>query len=194
MRVPRFAAARAVFETFAGESEMVVPVVSLPPRLAAQYFFIRSPTALRCAVDMVLRRRRARVMGSSPPVTVDCLVLAALEPFCRSSGKARRIASTSCEISARRAWAPATAKLRMVEDKVVFLIDRSVTPDSAVFRQWHRLSRAFTRRRCKNVKPPASHCPISPMPFYSSKIASVLISTGEEIDRADRTDGAASRV
>ena len=160
---------------------------------AAQYFVIRSLTVLRWAADMVLRRRVARVVGSSPPVASDCLVLAPLEPLCRSSGKARRIASTSCEISARRAWAPATAKLRMVEDKVVFLIDRSVTPDLAVFRQWQRLSRAFTRRRCKNVKPPASHCPISLMPFYSSKIASVLISTREEYIGHVRTDRAASR-
>ena|SRR5918995_577876 len=80
----------------------------LSPRLAAQYFFIRSPTALRWAADMVLRRRE-RVVGASPPVIVACLGLPLLEPFWRSSGKARRIASSSKEISARRAWAPARA-------------------------------------------------------------------------------------
>ena len=41
---------------------------------------------------------------------------------------------------------------------------------------------------CSHRRP---HCPISPKPFYSSRITSVLISTGEGIHRAVRTDGAA---
>ena len=55
-------APRAVFEaSLPNQSCWSVPSfsVSLPPRLAAQYFFIRSPTALRWAADMVLRRRRS---------------------------------------------------------------------------------------------------------------------------------------
>ena len=102
VRGPRLAAPRAVLAALAGESEPVIPA-SLPRRLAVQYFFIRSATALRWAAVMVRRRRVEWIVGSWPPSASDCLVLAPLEPFCRSSGKARRMCSSSTEISARRA-------------------------------------------------------------------------------------------
>ena len=78
---------------------------------AAQYFFIRSPTALRWAADIVRRRRRplAGVSDSPPDSCSATFVAPARAAVTRSSGNARRIASTSWAISVSRASAPARA-------------------------------------------------------------------------------------
>src|SRR5204862_611086 len=67
-------------------------------RRAAQYFFIRSDTALRAAADIPLRRRRAAPLPApfrTRPAT--------------RSGNARRIAASSRRSSSRRDFAPSRA-------------------------------------------------------------------------------------
>ena len=83
-------------------------------RRAAQYFFIRSDTALRAAADMVLRRRGRRL---GPPaaavVSADSAGAARLDVRRRRppnrSGNARRIAASSRRSSSRRDFAPILA-------------------------------------------------------------------------------------
>ena len=58
VRAPRLAVPRAVLLALVGESELLVSVASLPPRLDAQYLFMRSLTAFRSAADIVRRRPR----------------------------------------------------------------------------------------------------------------------------------------
>jgi hypothetical protein len=89
VRGPRFPVPPAVLLAFAPESELIVVAVATPPRLAAQYFFIRSPTALRWAANMV---RRARGRENDGEVSASELTLPVERPLTvplRSSGNSR---------------------------------------------------------------------------------------------------------
>ena len=78
---------------------------------AAQYFFIRSDTALRAAADMLLRR--LRVAAGAPISRADAL---RPRPLNRS-GKAPRMANSSRRNSSRRALAPSRAN-RCISSRV----------------------------------------------------------------------------
>ena len=80
-----------------------------PLRRAAQYFFIRSPTALRSAAVMVRRRPLAGASDWPPDSRSATLARRPGPRVSRSSGNARRIASTSRAISVSRASAPTRA-------------------------------------------------------------------------------------
>jgi hypothetical protein len=74
---------------------------------SAQYFFIRSETALRAAADIRDRRRRRRVAAGVP---VAALAFARPRPPRNRSGNARRMAASSRRSSSSRARAPSRAR------------------------------------------------------------------------------------
>ena len=74
---------------------------------SAQYFFIRSETALRADADIRDRRRRRRVVAG---VSVAALTFARPRPPRNRSGNARRMAASSRRSSSSRARAPSRAR------------------------------------------------------------------------------------
>ena len=74
---------------------------------SAQYFFIRSETALRAAADIRDRRRRRRVAAG---LSVAALTFARPRPPRNRSGNARRMAASSRRSSSSRARAPSRAR------------------------------------------------------------------------------------
>jgi hypothetical protein len=79
---------------------------------AAQYFFIRALTALRCAADILERVRVGSTVSASPRADLATVRLAVREMEARSGNALSSVAASACS-SVQRASAPRRAHARM---------------------------------------------------------------------------------
>jgi hypothetical protein len=100
-----------VFAAFAAFAGSRLPAFAF--RRPAQYFAMRSLTALRCAAVMVRRPARFRPGGDAAAGRSEVSPATARPP--RSSGNVRRRVATSAPSVSSRAWAPTRAYCCMSE-------------------------------------------------------------------------------